>query len=81
MHLTPTFATFFAVLSFSFTSIAINQPSPNVIRVPLERKSFFIHQAGPSSNHDPRDLAARIGNAAGRVNSDFLKVHVVSVAM
>ncbi|KAF8551648.1 acid protease [Imleria badia] len=78
MHLASTFATLLAVLSFSSISLATDQPSPNVIRVPLERKSFITY---PSPNRNSRDLAARANNVAGYVNKDFLKTHVASLPM
>jgi hypothetical protein len=82
MHLTPIFATLLATLSFSSISTAADQLNRNVIRVSLERKSFVTHlPAGPSPNHNSRDLATRANNAAGYVNRDFLKTHVASVAM
>ena len=73
MHLAPTLVAFLAVLSFSSTSTA----TENVIRVPLERKSFITH----TPDHKSRSLATRVNNAAGHVNVDFLKTHVARIAM
>ncbi|KAG6377408.1 acid protease [Boletus reticuloceps] len=74
MRCTPTFVPLIAVLSFSFVSIASNQPSPNVIRVPLERKPFITHPlSGPAPSYISR-------TAAPYVNKDFLRTHMASVA-
>ena len=82
MHLTPTFATLLAALSFFSISTAADRSNQNVIRVSLERKSIITHlPPGPSPNYSSRDLATRTNNAAGYVNRDFLKTHVASVAM
>lgn len=76
MRPTPTVATCLAVLSFLSVSTATDQPSHNVIRVSLERKSFMS-----SPDHNSRGLVTRADNAAGYVNKDFLKTHLAGVAM
>ncbi|KAG9313385.1 aspartic peptidase domain-containing protein [Chiua virens] len=74
MHLTPAVVTFLAVLSLLSTSFALDQPDINVVRVPLQRKSFVTK----SPNRNSR---SRANTAAGRVNLGFLKTNVANIAM